>query len=202
MDKKSGFTLIEILIALAILALTAGGVVVWKKKATPTPSSTPAFTPIPTPALSLTPTSSSDLFPSLLPSATEIQYEDLDSSLTGCISPWALFQPFEYREKEFIINSHEEYQTLYNYKDPSDPCRNYTLPEIDFSQNTLLGKYADGGGCSIDFVRKIYRDDANKEFIYSIAVVEEGACKKLRISMNWALISKISSGYTVRFEVK
>lgn len=48
---NSGFTLIEVLIVLAVLVITAGGVVVWERKSqpTPTPTPTPTFT-TPTPS--------------------------------------------------------------------------------------------------------------------------------------------------------
>ena len=76
------------------------------------------------------------------------------------------------------------------------------MPSIDFSQYTLLGKYTQGGGCSINFARKVYIDDTNKKIIYSVRVIEEGACEMLGMSMNWALVPKIPSDYIVEFEVK
>jgi len=60
MKKTKGFTLIEILVAIAVLIITAGGVVVWKEKASPavTPTPTPSIgkKPIPTPPSSETET--------------------------------------------------------------------------------------------------------------------------------------------------
>lgn len=125
----------------------------------------------------------------------EIQFTDMNEELT-CISPSDL------RDSEFIINSDEKYQALLDYKSPSSRCENFELPPIDFTQNTLLGKYAQGGGCSIDFVRKVYKDDSNKKIIYSIKVVEEGLCEMLGMSMNWILIPKVPFDYSVEFEVK
>ena len=46
------------------------------------------------------------------------------------------------------------------------------FPEVDFSQTTLLGQYAQGGGCGIDYERHVYRDDEDKRIIYSIEVHE------------------------------
>ncbi|MEM5871494.1 MAG: hypothetical protein QW051_01335 [Candidatus Aenigmatarchaeota archaeon] len=125
----------------------------------------------------------------------EIQFIDMNEQLT-CIDS------FELRDGEFIINSDQEYQVLLDYKSPSPGCENFHLPSIDFSQYTLLGKYAEGGGCSIVFVRKIYKDESNKEITYSIKVEGKGYCEKLGMSMNWALIPKVPSDYNVKFEVK
>lgn len=126
---------------------------------------------------------------------SEIQFTEMNEPLS-CISPSDL------RDSEFIINSDQEYQALLDYKSPSPRCEDFQLPSIDFSQYTLLGKYAQGSGCSIDFVRKIYKDNSNNKIIYSIKVDEKGLCKKLGMSMNWVLIPKVPSDYTVEFEVK
>lgn len=49
MKKQKGFTLIEILIVLAVLIVTlAGGVMVWKQKVSPTPTPTLQILPTPT----------------------------------------------------------------------------------------------------------------------------------------------------------
>lgn len=204
MKKQTGFTPIEILVVLAVIVITlAGGVVVWQRRALPIASPTPS---------SIT----SDVFPTgrdLPPSPSEpfvlefpqreVQFTDMDEALLECISFMHIKQGVSDRNSiEFIINNEKDYQALLQYRSPADYCDDFRLPAIDFSQFTLLGKYADGGGCSIDFVRKIYRDDTNKEVIYSITVVEEGMCKMMGVSMNWALVPKISPDYTVRFEVQ
>ena len=133
----------------------------------------------------------------------EIQYEDLSKfgskvSL-ACIS----ISDTNNREKEFVINTEAEYQDLINYKSSFSPsCTNFVLPSIDFSQKTLLGKYASGGGCSIDFTKKVHKDDSNKKVVYVIDVIEQGMCEKLGFSNNWILIPKIPFNYTVEFQVK
>lgn len=125
----------------------------------------------------------------------DIQFTDMNEQLT-CIGP------FDLRDSEFLVNSEQEYQALLDYKSPSPRCEDFQLPSIDFSQNTLLGKYAQGGGCSIDFIRKIYKDESNKKITFSIKVDEKGSCEKLGMSMNWVLIPKFSSDYNLEFEVK
>ena len=77
-----------------------------------------------------------------------------------CIDPWnyALRQhnqsgePQEewgriVRELEFVIDNGTEYQDLLIYKSDRPQCQDYILPEVDFSQQTLLGKYTELGGC-------------------------------------------------------
>ncbi|MBI2665887.1 hypothetical protein HYX12_04665 [Candidatus Woesearchaeota archaeon] len=125
----------------------------------------------------------------------EIQFIDVNEKLT-CVDP------FDLRDKEFIINSNEDYQKLSDYKSSSPKCEDFELSSIDFSQYTLLGKYAQGGGCSIDFLKKVYKDDLNKKITYSIKIVEEGSCEKMGANMNWILIPKVPSDYTFEFNVK
>ena len=76
-------------------------------------------------------------------------------------------------------------------------CVNAKLPFIDFSKNTLLGKYVSGRGCNVDFKKKVNNDDVNKKMIYTISVIEEGVCKKLASSMNWIVVPKLPSNYKV-----
>jgi hypothetical protein len=128
-------------------------------------------------------------------SKDEIQFTDMNEQL-NCIGS------FDLLDDEFILNSEQEYQSLLNYSFLGTRCENYQLPSIDFSQYTLLGKYTQGGGCTIDFVRKIYKDESDKKITYSIKVDGKGFCKKLGMSMNWVLIPKFPSDYTVEFEVK
>ena len=127
----------------------------------------------------------------------EISFIDMNEELQLCIG-----SHIPSHKQEFVINSQKEYNSLLEFKSPADFCDDFKLPTIDFSQNTLLGKYTQGGGCSINFVRHIFKDDLNKKIIYSIEVVEEGLCKKLGMSMNWILTSKVPSDYSVEFQVK
>ncbi len=126
---------------------------------------------------------------------------DSPSSL-GCISTFDSIENRESREREFVINSGEEYQSLITYKSISSLCKDFVLPTIDFSQKTLLGKYASGGGCAIEFDRDLYKDDLERKVVYIIDVVEKGACQMMGVSMNWVLTSKIPSDYLVQFQVK
>ncbi len=50
MKKQKGLGLIGVLLIIGALAVTTGGVVVWQKKISPTPTPTPPSTPIQTPS--------------------------------------------------------------------------------------------------------------------------------------------------------
>lgn len=134
---------------------------------------------------------------------TEIQYQDLskhgsEKSL-ACVS---VTDYEEVREKNFIINSQSEYEDLLKYKSFDSQCENFVLPSIDFSNKTLLGKYASGGGCKVEFLKKVYKDEKNKKIIFIIDIVEEGPCDMLEFNNNWILIPKIPSDYSVDFQAK
>ena len=54
---------------------------------------------------------------------------DSPSSL-GCISTFDSIENRESREREFVINSGEEYQSLITYKSISSLCKDFVLPTI------------------------------------------------------------------------
>ncbi len=122
----------------------------------------------------------------------EMQFIDMTEQLRCIVDP----------HNEYVINSGEEYQELLNHKASVPECADFQLPSIDFSRYTLLGKYAYGGGCSVSFERKVYKDDVNKRIIFSIKVIEKGPCEMIIGKMNWVLVQKIPPNYSVIFEVK
>jgi hypothetical protein len=105
------------------------------------------------------------------------------------------------RDKNIVIGELENYQTLIDLRVNVLGCENYTLPPIDFDEKTLLGIFASGGGCDVDFQREVFRDDNNKEIIYNIKIFSEGTCEAIFSSMNWILIPKIPEDYEVEFSV-
>ena len=127
--------------------------------------------------------------------------QDSESTFSDLTEDLACLFPLDMVE-EFVINSQEEYEMLLKYVSGSPTCENFVLPSIDFSQSTLLGKYTYGSGCSVTFERHVYIDDANRQIIYSITVIEEGNCEMLGMSMNWIIIPKVPQGYSVVFEVQ
>jgi len=122
----------------------------------------------------------------------EMQFIDMTEQLSCIVA----------QNNEYIINSEQEYRGLLNHKASVPECADFQLPPIDFSQYTLLGKYAYGGGCSVDFEKRVYKDEPNKRIIFSIRVIEKGPCDKLVKRMNWVLVQKIPPEYSVVFKVE
>lgn len=109
------------------------------------------------------------------------------------------FPPFGNEPDEFIITNDSLYQDLLNYG--VVVCDNYTLPTIDFTTYTLLGKYTVSGGEVKYYKREVVKDEVNMRDIYHIYI----KCKnnnKAAISMNWVLIPKLPGNYSVDFTVE
>jgi energy-coupling factor transporter transmembrane protein EcfT len=132
---------------------------------------------------------------SITPSEDSIEYSDYDQEMK-CILPFL----YETKDYEFVIDSEEMYQQLLEYKDVSPECENYTLPDIDFSNQILLAKYAQGTGCSVNFKKDINVID--NQLIYKLIVEEIGLCEMLGMSMNWILIDNYNSDYEVVFSTE
>ena len=73
---------------------------------------------------------------------------------------------------------------------------------VDFSQYSVLGKYADGDGCSVFYDRNVTKDTKKKKYIYTIRVISCGDCALGDYSTNWVLIPKIEEGFSVEFVVE
>ncbi len=69
-------------------------------------------------------------------------------------------------------------------------CDTASIPSIDFENYILLGKYATGDGCSVNFKKRIYRDSINQQIIYQIDVISSGWCDMLAYSNNWVLVPR------------
>jgi len=81
-------------------------------------------------------------------------------------------------------------------------CEDEQLPSIDFERYTLIGKKTFGGGCSVQYRRKIFDDKANNLIRYKISARYSGDCAMGLVSWNWALIPSIPDYYMVVFEVR
>lgn len=105
--------------------------------------------------------------------------------------------PADLPEQEYIITSDSVYQLLLN----NSVCSNYTLPTIDFSQYTLLGKFA-SGKCRVTFKPQVIKDESNMQYLFTVYVFDKGICKKEGISMNWVLVPKLPIGWSVNFKTE
>jgi len=80
-------------------------------------------------------------------------------------------------------------------------CETAKLSSIDFKKYTLIGKKTSGGGCSVNYQRKIFDDKVNKIIKYKISAIYSGYCAMLISSWNWAFIPKLSDDYMVEFQI-
>lgn len=131
--------------------------------------------------------------------AGEVAFQDL--SRFGLPQSLACVNPRAGRVLSTRIDTHEQYRLLGNDLWPVPACRNFQLPEIDLCEKTILGVRVSAGGCSVDFVRKVYLDELSRKIIYAVEVFSEGACEKMSESMNWIAIPKIPLGYVVETQV-
>ena len=107
--------------------------------------------------------------------------------------------------EEFVINDNAAYQQiLADYKNniDSNQCATYTLPFINFSEKTLLGKLTETGGCeSPDYYYKIIKDVSKKEYQFIISIKLKGNCFLRFSKYNWVTLPKVSNSYKVVFVI-
>lgn len=107
---------------------------------------------------------------------------------------------YNIQNTKFIIQDSLEYTEL--QKEISDgeigsvSCE---YPTIDFTENTLLGQYAQATGCTINFNRNVEVDSTSKQVNYIINPLGCGDCEILKYSYNFVLVSKIDSTYSILF---
>ncbi|MDD5464626.1 MAG: hypothetical protein PHP62_05755 [Candidatus Moranbacteria bacterium] len=79
---------------------------------------------------------------------------------------------------------------------------NVTLIEkLDFANKTYLGRKVEVGGCTVDFEKKILRNDNEKKAVYIINVISKGNCESVRTSFNWVAVPKILNDFQISSEV-
>jgi len=95
----------------------------------------------------------------------------------------------------FVIDSDDDLDSVMNLEVVCE------RPEIDFTQYTLLGKYAwteDKGS----YYRNVEMDTVNFTYDYTITVKTCGECDCLSQNMNWVLVPKLPEGWSVDFTLK
>ncbi|HON20432.1 MAG TPA: hypothetical protein PLW70_03765 [Bacteroidales bacterium] len=105
--------------------------------------------------------------------------------------------PLNLRNGNFCIR--EDSLNIYNLQVSFDGGNYYEA--IDFSKYTVLGKYTNGGGCSVVYERNVSKNISNKKILYSITVHQCGYCDMYSECMNWVLVPKIPEDYTIEYKV-
>lgn len=72
------------------------------------------------------------------------------------------------------------------------------LPDIDFETHSLAGVLTSGIGCVVTYEREVSIDTLKKTVDYIIKVHECGNCNDKRFNMNWVLIHKVDSTYSLQ----
>src|SRR3989344_2638716 len=103
--------------------------------------------------------------------------------------------------KELVMNSDNEYQKLLSLRQTWRKCIQNPLPTVDFSQATVLGRYAIGSCASYGFSRRYERDDNNKTATYTVASKDQmiSCSGPGKHSMNLIQVDKIPSDYKIIF---
>ena len=105
---------------------------------------------------------------------------------------------------EIVLRNQDEYESYFaalRQSSHNKDCSEAMPTAIDFDRYTLIGHRTSGGGCSVEYYRKLERK-GNKEVTYHITATYSGLCMMLISDMNWALIPKIKNRTDVIFEVE
>lgn len=101
---------------------------------------------------------------------------------------------------ENVIRNNMEYQKLLNVRSPHPDCGSYILPEIDFSQFTLLGIDFGVAGCKEPIITYTVIKLSNGNYKFIVDIKQQGYCK-INFSHNiWCLIPKIDENVIVEFK--
>ncbi len=79
-------------------------------------------------------------------------------------------------------------------------CDTAGFPVIDFDQFSLIAQFAEGEGDGTTFLREVTMDTVAMTYTYTVTVRVCGRSKVFVNSLNWILVPKIPSGYTVLYE--
>lgn len=107
-------------------------------------------------------------------------------------------------ENSFIINDSIQYDDLQKkILNSGVALADCSFPLIDFDSTTVLGLYADAGGCTVHFNRSVEVDSVQKTVRYKVSPVGCGECEMLGYSYNFISVKpKISEDYNITFLVE
>jgi hypothetical protein len=135
-------------------------------------------------------------------------WKEVDSGLVDIRTPedYAIRTESLYQEGFLgYLQDRVEYPDTYrsipemNYETFLATCN--VFPDVDFSQYSVLGYEATGTGCTVTFEKHVYRDDQNKQILYELTVVEEGACETAVRNRNLIFVPRIPHDYSVTFSM-
>lgn len=101
-------------------------------------------------------------------------------------------------DQSWVIQDQEFLDSLYLEKCDKEEG---SVPHFDFETYSLLGVYADAGGCEATFIREVTRDEDAKKYLYTIEIKECGLCDMSIFSMNWVLVPRVPEDWMVEFYV-
>ncbi len=105
-------------------------------------------------------------------------------------------------ENDFVFRDAKSIEALgRKVSNGTGACEKASLPYVDFSKYTLLAKYSSGGGCEVDFNRKVVFDSVQKKVVYYIDIRYEGYCEQLAFSGNFVLVPKMPDDYAVEIKL-
>lgn len=141
---------------------------------------------------------------------TQVKFEDVDFHESCFILSLLVETPqYErvkgkpYLDEDLLIDTDSAYQDFQKTSGNArnKVCSRVDFPQVDFSQKTLLGKWASGSCAARGFEKTVIKDDAKKEIVYSVKVLERNmACSGPGLeSMNLVAIPKIPKNYKVIF---
>ncbi len=100
--------------------------------------------------------------------------------------------------QNYIIENKDAFEALPILPSDNGNCNQQNISTIDFDRYALLGLYADGA-CDVIFDRNVEQDTQNKKYIYTVSRTLCNSCERHEYSMNWVLVPKLPTGYTVEF---
>ena len=134
----------------------------------------------------------------------EVKYLN-SNELFNCIT---CFSPSNISCNGFIIKNENSYKEFANSLrihplNPNIDCDTATLKQIDFNKYSLIGILTSYGACD-SISKSILTNSIRTKITYHIAIKEySGYCVKiLKVSLNFALISKVSDDCAVDFNIK
>jgi len=104
---------------------------------------------------------------------------------------------------EFIIDDTTAYLLLLDSLKTDGDCSNFDIPQINFTEKTLIGKYTEVQACDASYLSDVFADPENKKYIYEIIINADNFfnCDSIISNHHWISVPKLPNSYTVDFRV-